>query len=220
MDDIAENISILHLDLPLERTIHSSGIKYGTKLSQILRMNTSLNKLRVKMTLDKNEVCDILHSLEDNHTLEKLEITDHDYFYQDYSPNSDLEDDSDLNSESELDSAQSKDTPYTPEELVQNDSRGSVEPMTESASEPLPVANPSGVKGGTKFSNFLRRNTSLKELTLFLSLERDELHDIVQSLRDNHTLEKLELPEEFKSEYSSMNIEDSRILWRHRDWLW
>ena len=217
VDDIAENISILHLDGLLlhgtHPTVHPNGIKYGTKLSQILRMNTSLKELHVFMTLDKNEVCDILHSLEDNHTLEKLEIREHDYIFRRYGPKC-------LNSESELDSAQSKDTctlckdsPYTPELLVQNDSLGSVEPMTESASEPLPTANPSGVIGGA-ISNCLRRNTSLKELSfLFLSLKRDELHDIVQSLGDNHTLEKLELPREFKSEYSSMNIEDPRISW-------
>ena len=357
VDDIAENISILHLDLPLERTdpnLHPSGITYGTKLSQILRMNTSLKKLCVDMTLDKNEVCDILYSLEDNHTLEKLEIIENDCLskaltqsnsytpdsnshtpdsdshipnldshipdsdshtpdsdshttldsdshtpdsdshttldldshtpdFDSHTPDSDSHTpdsdshtpdsdshttldsdsrtpdsdsrtldldshtpdsdshtpdsdshttldseelelveheyfDSDLNSEPELDSAQSKDSPYTPEELelVENDSLGTVEPMTESASEPLPAANPSEVKDGTKFSNFLRRNTSLKELTLFVSLERDELHDIVQSLRDNHTLEKLKLSKEFKSEYSSMNIEDPRISWIDR----
>ena len=217
VDDIAENISVLHLDLPLLRThpkIHPSGIKYGTKLSQILRMNTSLNELRVDMTLDKNDVCDILHSLEHNHTLEKLVIREHNYVYQGYSLKSDLEDDSDFNSESELDSAQSKVTPCTPELLVQNDSLA-IGPTMESASEPLPVANPSGVKGST-ISNFLRRNTSLKELAFLFLSDRGELHDIVQSLGDNHTLEKLELPEEFKSEYSSMNIEDSRISWR--DW--
>ena len=137
VDDSAKNISVLHLDLPLLRThpkIHPSGITYGTKLSQILRMNTSLKELHVDMTLDKNDVCDILHSLEHNHTLEKLEIREHDYVYQGYSLKSNLEDDSDLNSESELDSVQSKDTPHTPEELVQNDSLGSV---VESASEPL-----------------------------------------------------------------------------------
>ena len=219
VDDIAENI--LHLDLRTHRTVDPSGIKYGTKLSQILRMNTSLKGLHVDMTLDKNEVCDILHSLEDNHTLEILEIRENDYVHQGYSLKSDLEDvsdledDSDLNSESELDSAQSKDTPHTPEELVQNDicSLGSVEPMTESASEPLPTANPSGVKGGV-VSNFLRRNTSLKELAFLFLSDRDELYDIVESLGDNHTLEKLELPEELKSEYSSMNIEDPRISWR------
>ena len=241
VDDIAENISILHLDVPLlstDPTIDPSGIKYGTKLSQILRMNTSLKELYVDMTLDKNEVCDILHSLEDNHTLEKLEITEDDYhdptFMYSVQSHSHAQDsdshtldseelglveddylDSDLNSEPELDSTQSRDSPYTPEELVQNDSLGSV---VESASEPLPTANPSGVIVGTKFSNFLRRNTSLKELTLFLSLERDELHDIVHSLGDNHTLEKLKLSEEFKSEYSSMNIEDPRISWREQSW--
>ena len=235
VDDIAENISTPHLNLPLVKTqpkVHPSGIKYGTKLSQILRMNTSLKELRVGMTLDKNEVCDILCSLEDNHTLEKLEIREQ-YRYRDqifvqslsHTPDSDshthdskelelVEDASDLNSESE---PRSKDTSYTPEEfkLVQNDSLGSVEPMTESTSEPL-AANPSGVKGGA-ISNFLRRNTSLKELTLFLSLERDELHDIIQSFGDNHTLERLELPdhEEF---YPFMNVEDSLILWRDHNW--
>ena len=210
VDDIAENISTLHLYLPLVKTqptVHPSGIKYGTKLSQVLRMNTSLKELIVHMTLDKNEVGDILHSLEDDHTLERLEIREHDYLYQDYSP-------TDLNSESELDSVQSKDSPYTPEELelVENDSLGTVEPMTESASEPLP-AIPSGVNGSS-ISNFLRKNTSLKELAFLFSSDRDELHDIVQSLGDNHTLEKLELPEEFESVYSSMDIEDPRISWR------
>ena len=79
----------------------------------------------------------------------------------------------------------------------------------------IPAANPSGVKGGA-ISNFLRRNTSLKELAFLFLSDRGELHDIVQSLGDNHTLEKLELPEKFKSKYSSMNIEDPRISWR--DW--
>ena len=55
-----------------------------------------------------------------------------------------------------------------------------------------PTAN-LGVKGGTKWSHILRENTSLKVLKLQIPLDRDEVHDIVHSLEDNHSLEKLVL---------------------------
>ena len=54
-----------------------------------------------------------------------------------------------------------------------------------------PTANPSRVKGGTKLSHILRGNTSLKELSLDIPLDKDEVHDIIDSLKDNHSLEGL-----------------------------
>ena len=65
------------------------------------------------------------------------------------------------------------------------------------------TANPSRVKGGTKLSHILRGNTSLKELTLIIQLDKDEVHDIIDSLKDNHSLERLELSEGYHSQYFS-----------------
>ena len=59
--------------------------------------------------------------------------------------------------------------------------------MTQPASDQLP-GNSSGVKCGGKPTNFLRKNTSLKELELSVPLQDDEVHDILYSLEDNHTL--------------------------------
>ena len=66
-----------------------------------------------------------------------------------------------------------------------------------------PTANPSRVKGGTKLSHILRGNTSLKELSLHIPLDKDEVHDIIDSLKDNHSLERLELSDRYHSQYFS-----------------
>ena len=71
---------------------------------------------------------------------------------------------------------------------------------TPNTSPHQPTPNPSRVKGGTKLSHILRGNTSLKELTLTIPLEKDEVHDIIDSLKDNHSLEKVKL---YHSEYFS-----------------
>ena len=81
------------------------------------------------------------------------------------------------------------------------------------ASARLRAANPSGVKGGTRLGNFLRRNTSLKHLKLFFRLDNDEVRDMVESMEDNHTLEVLELSEKYRSLYSSTSKEEPRISW-------
>ena len=60
--------------------------------------------------------------------------------------------------------------------------------------------NRSRVKGGTKLSYILRQNTSLKELLLSIPLDKDEVDDIIDSLKDNHSLERLQL---YASEYFS-----------------
>ena len=112
------------------------------------------------MPMDKDMICDLLHSLEGNHTLEKLELFAVDYDY-----------------------------------LVRF--KRSLDPMmAEFGSQQLLPVNPSQVKGDTKLGNVLRKNTSLKYLTLFFQLQNDELHDI----EDNRTLERLLLPLEFQSE--------------------
>ena len=66
-----------------------------------------------------------------------------------------------------------------------------------------PTANPSRVKGGTKLSHILRGNTSLKELALDIPLDKDEVHDIIDSLKDNHSLERLWLSWRYHSKYFS-----------------
>ena len=66
-----------------------------------------------------------------------------------------------------------------------------------------PTRNPSRVKGGTKLSHILRRNTSLKELILDIPLDKDEVHDIIDSLKDNHSLERLWLSRRYHSQYFS-----------------
>ena len=78
-----------------------------------------------------------------------------------------------------------------------------------------PTANPSKVKGGTKLSHILRGNTSLKELTLHIPLDKDEVHDIIDSLKYNHFLERLELCESYHSQYFSESAMDTRITLAH-----
>ena len=68
---------------------------------------------------------------------------------------------------------------------------------------PRLTANPSGVKGGTKLSHILRENTSLKTLILDIPLDKDELDDIIDSLKDNHSLESLQLSMTFHFHYYS-----------------
>ena len=58
-------------------------------------------------------------------------------------------------------------------------------------------------KGGTKLSHILRGNTSLKELTLIIPLDKDEVHDIIDSLKDNHSLWRLELSWSYHYQYLS-----------------
>ena len=129
---------------PHPLTADPSRVKGGTKLSHILRENTSLKELKLHIPLHKDEVHDILDSLKDNVSLEKIELCELNKCHYD------------------LDIF-----PYS---------------LT---------ANPSRLKGGTKFSHILSGNTSLKELTLFIPLDEDEVHDIIDSLKDNHSLEAL-----------------------------
>lgn len=59
------------------------------------------------------------------------------------------------------------------------------------------------VKVGTNLSHILRKNISLKELTLNIPLDRDEVYCIIDSMKDNDSLEKLELSEKLHSQYLS-----------------
>lgn len=57
-------------------------LKFSTKLSYILRENTSLKELELNIPLDRDEVNDILHALEFNHSLKKLMLSRlYHYFY-------------------------------------------------------------------------------------------------------------------------------------------
>ena len=70
------------------------------------------------------------------------------------------------------------------------------------------------VKSGTKLSQILRENTSLKELKLHIPLDEKEVKDIIASLRDNHSLVRLELSGRYHSQYfseSEKEVMDSRI---------
>ena len=81
-----------------------------------------------------------------------------------------------------------------------------------------PRVNPRRVKGGTKLSHILRRNRSLKELKLHIPLDKDEIHDIIDSLKDNRSLERLWLSEEYHSQYfseSEKQAMDTRITLAH-----
>ena len=66
------------------------------------------------------------------------------------------------------------------------------------------------LNGGIKFGNILRKNTSLKELWLELSLNSDELHSVVKSLEENSSLEKLILYRRRHSMYFSE--EEQKLL--------
>ena len=70
-------------------------------------------------------------------------------------------------------------------------------------------------KGSTNFGNILRKNRSLKELWLELSLDRDELHCIVHSLEENTSLERLILYRRRHSNYFSQaerEVMDPRVV--------
>ena len=87
-------------------------------------------------------------------------------------------------------------------------------PLTAGDLTPL-TANPTRVKGGTKLSNILRENTSLKHLELHIPLDKDEVQNIIDSLKDNHYLKRLELSEEYHSHYfseSEHHALDPRII--------
>ena len=76
--------------------------------------------------------------------------------------------------------------------------------------------NPLWVKGGTKLSHILRENTSLKEVKLHIPLEKDEVQDIIDSLKDNHSLKKLELSTNYHSQYFSESEKqalDPRVIY-------
>ena len=77
-------------------------------------------------------------------------------------------------------------------------------PYSKWNTSPNPLtANSSRVKGGTKLSHILRENTSLKELKLHIPLDKDEVQDIIDSLKDNHSLEGLWLSKKYHSHYFS-----------------
>ena len=63
--------------------------------------------------------------------------------------------------------------------------------------------NSIGVKGGTKLSHNLRENASLKKLTFDIPLDENEVHDIIATLRHNHSLERLVLSKAYHSQYFS-----------------
>ena len=74
---------------------------------------------------------------------------------------------------------------------------------------------PNTVKGGTKLSHILKGNTSLKELSLDIPLDKDEVHDIIDSLKDNHSLRRLGLSELYHSQYfseSELQALDPRVI--------
>ena len=62
-------------------------------------------------------------------------------------------------------------------------------------------SSPSKVKGGTKMSHILRKNTSLKQLALIVPLDKDEVDDLVESLEVNHSLEELVFYEMYHADY-------------------
>ena len=68
--------------------VNPSKGKGGTKFSRILRKNTSLKRVALIIPLSKNEVYDLVHSLEDNHSLEELVL--HEVHYT-YFPKSELQ---------------------------------------------------------------------------------------------------------------------------------
>ena len=76
------------------------------------------------------------------------------------------------------------------------------------------TANSSGVQSGKKWSHILRKYTSLKELELRIPLDKDEIHDILDSLKDNYSLEGLWLSEGYHSQHFSKLEQpwDSRVI--------
>ena len=243
VDDIGVNIYTLGLNLcPVARGADPREVKYGTKLSRILRKNTctSLKELQVEIPIDKDVVCDILHSLEDNRTLEKLVVESRlkqsvepvmtesaseqlpanlslvrsgTMLSNSFRSNKSLKE---LQLIMPLDQnevhyiLQSLEENNTLEKLELTDNDYTMWTPTQLASQ---APNSSRVKGGTKLGNFIRRNTSVKNFKLFFPLDIDELHDMVHSLEDNHTLEELVLPKEYQAVYFFMAKEEPRISW-------
>ena len=71
--------------------------------------------------------------------------------------------------------------------------------------ESLPASSDitSQIKGGTKLSHILRTNTALRQLALLLTLDEEELHDILHSLKANCSLEVLVLSNDYHLDYFS-----------------
>ena len=68
---------------------------------------------------------------------------------------------------------------------------------------------------GTKLSRLVRENTSLKELVLYIPLEKDVVHDIIDSLKDNHSLEMLGLVVDYHLQYfSEQQTLDLRVIFK------
>ena len=74
-------------------------------------------------------------------------------------------------------------------------------PLYLELNNPL-IAYPSRVKG-TKFGHILGENTSLKVLELDILLDKDEVQDIIHSLKDNHSLVKLKMSNQYHSKFFS-----------------
>ena len=91
----------------------------------------------------------------------------------------------------------------------QSSSSSSSRSLSGNTSPEQSTTNPSRVKGGTKLSHILRENTSLKELKLFISLDGDEVRDVVHSLEDNHSLQTLELCKMWHFQYFSESEQET-----------
>ena len=64
-----------------EKPTENLGVKGAIKLSHIIRKNTSLKVLKLLIPLNRDELHDIIiHSLEDNHSLQQLWLSDESYF--------------------------------------------------------------------------------------------------------------------------------------------
>ena len=70
----SSSAQLLSVNTSPEQLTANRGVKGGTKLSRILRENTSLRVLKLCIPLDTDEVRDIVDSLEDNHSLKKLAL--------------------------------------------------------------------------------------------------------------------------------------------------
>ena len=73
-------------------------------------------------------------------------------------------------------------------------------------------SNPIGVKGATAFAEMLLRNRSLKELNLQDdSIGMEGTKKLTNSITYSTAIEKLLLPEKYKSSFSSSGIDSSRV---------
>ena len=68
-----------------------------------------------------------------------------------------------------------------------------------------PPWQPSNVKGGIKFSNFVKES---KQLFLHIPLEKPEVHTAVDSLKTNYTIAGLVLSTYFHSQFFSMYMSE------------